>query len=132
MKEVNTQQSLDVQESLDNLLAIDDPKSNPEFREGFKDLLSVADPDIFDINSWASEASCRDLPYEANGKKQVGTYDAYAGPGKESSGFIEVACNNCPVRILCLGYAALNPETKLGVWGGMKPMERKKFLAKIT
>jgi WhiB family redox-sensing transcriptional regulator len=34
-------------------------------------------------------------------------------------------CGLCPIKNLCLGWAAMTQDS--GVWGGMTPLERKKY-----
>lgn len=38
-------------------------------------------------------------------------------------------CNSCPVRIDCLEYA-LEARERFGIWGGMTPKQRRRFMQK--
>ena len=66
--------------------------------------------------SWHQQAACRDTKL-----------DPYSPDTEELNRFIQVYCNDCPVRAECL-EASIHPRFEAaGIWGGLRPDARQKI-----
>lgn len=73
---------------------------------------------------WQSEAACRDNPqgeWFPEGRVDDGR-TTYVPPAVRRAIAI---CNTCPVQVACREYA-LAADEKVGVWGGLLSVERRK------
>lgn len=76
--------------------------------------LSQAFSSALDLPSYFSEAACVEAKPQLFDGETLG--DVIAA---------KKVCSLCPIKDLCLDWAAMTQDS--GVWGGMTPLERKKY-----
>lgn len=65
-----------------------------------------------DGSDWYDDAACRGLGWTR-----------FFDP--EEAAAVRPVCEACPVRVRCLQFA-INNAVKVGVWGGLTPLERER------
>ncbi len=68
---------------------------------------------------WRERAACQDAPTEWFFPEDPQRPNAY-NEGRK-------VCNICPVSDACLNYA-LDMEEEFGLWGGMSPYQRQRYV----
>lgn len=73
---------------------------------------------LAELGEWQDDAACRDAPTRI--------FFPEAGD-PETSHWVAMFCDLCPVRTACLEWALTNRE-RYGIWGGMTESDRRRIL----
>lgn len=70
--------------------------------------------------TWQKDAACIGLPTDWFFPERGGNV---RGPDSGTAQ-ARAVCRRCPVRARCAEYAMTEPVERIGLWGGMTPVER--------